>query len=128
MDKQGTYKTPCPDCGGEVKYWFVSADCRGNDAVRGIQCQGCTRAFTHEEWEDAEKKHGEKPEKTENKKLKIVLCSEMLLLGKQASIEIYVGKRLFARVTAKVEQQKGADGKSYPGVTLAMTSEDWGSP
>ena len=50
-DRWGTYKTPCPNCGGEVEYWFFGGDCRGNGPSGGIACKGkCKREFTVPEW------------------------------------------------------------------------------
>jgi hypothetical protein len=47
----GDYKTPCPNCGGIVEYWFFDSDCRGNEASGGIKCKACKRDFERDEWE-----------------------------------------------------------------------------
>ena len=45
-DEHRVYKTPCPDCNGEVEYWFfVSA------GTAGTQCKGCKKEYTQTEWE-----------------------------------------------------------------------------
>lgn len=49
-DRWGGYKTPCPNCGGTVEYWYFGSDCRGNPGSSGIQCMECKRNFTYEEW------------------------------------------------------------------------------
>ena len=50
-DERSIYKTPCPDCGGEVEYWYFDGDCRGNPSSSGINCKGkCKKSFTKEEW------------------------------------------------------------------------------
>lgn len=49
-DSWGTYKTPCPNCGGRVKYAFFGSDCRWNDASYSIECDDCGREFTKKEW------------------------------------------------------------------------------
>lgn len=50
-DAWGTYATPCPNCGGKVKYEFYGADCRGNPPSGSIYCSGkCKRKFTMAEW------------------------------------------------------------------------------
>ncbi|MFY9457668.1 MAG: hypothetical protein WAP23_01940 [Candidatus Spechtbacterales bacterium] len=47
----GTYTTPCPNCDGEVGYFWYDSDCRGNPAGGGIQCKKCKREFTSKEWQ-----------------------------------------------------------------------------
>lgn len=55
-DKSGTYETPCPDCGGKVEWWYFSPDCRGNGPSSGINCNGCKKKFTADEWKNIEAK------------------------------------------------------------------------
>ncbi|MDP2598301.1 MAG: hypothetical protein Q8P49_00550 [Candidatus Liptonbacteria bacterium] len=50
-DRWGTYKKPCPDCGAVVKYWYFASDDSYSPGSSGIQCKGCKREFTREEWE-----------------------------------------------------------------------------
>lgn len=51
-NKWGTYKTPCPNCGGVINYWHYGADCLGNPSYGVIKCKGeCQRDFTKAEWE-----------------------------------------------------------------------------
>ena len=50
LDRWGSHETPCPDCGGEVEYWYFDCDCRGNPPSSGIACKKCGRRFTKEEW------------------------------------------------------------------------------
>ena len=49
--RSGAYKTPCPNCEGEVKYFWYDSDCRGNPGGGGIQCKQCEREFTVKEWQ-----------------------------------------------------------------------------
>ena len=49
-DRWGTYETPCPNCGDKVEYWYFAPDCSYNPGSSGIQCKGCKRNFTYEEW------------------------------------------------------------------------------
>ena len=44
------YKTPCPNCKGQVEYLYFGADCRGNDSSMSLRCLGCKRDFTMAEW------------------------------------------------------------------------------
>jgi len=52
LDRCGTYKTPCPKCGGEVEYWYFVLDCRGTPNSSGIQCKKCGKKFASKEWRD----------------------------------------------------------------------------
>jgi endogenous inhibitor of DNA gyrase (YacG/DUF329 family) len=50
MNDYKSFKTPCPKCGGVVRYWELDADCRGNPGGAGIDCQACGKEFSREEW------------------------------------------------------------------------------
>lgn len=52
LDEWGTFKTPCPHCGGKVEHWYFDGDCRGNAPDSGIQCVGCGKKFKSNEWGD----------------------------------------------------------------------------
>jgi hypothetical protein len=57
LDEERVYKTPCPECGGEVEHWFFGSDCRGNESSSGIQCKNCKKEFTPAEWAMVEEGH-----------------------------------------------------------------------
>jgi len=61
FDKESPYKTPCPDCGGEVYRDYFGGDCRGDPSVTTIWCKKCEREFTEEEWDKIEKAAEKKP-------------------------------------------------------------------
>lgn len=39
-DAWGVIKGGCPYCNGDLSYFHLGADCRGNDVSRGVTCQG----------------------------------------------------------------------------------------
>ena len=60
FDKKNLYKTPCPDCGGEVYNDYFGGDCRGNPPVTMIWCKKCKKEFAEKEWAEIEKKAKER--------------------------------------------------------------------
>lgn len=63
-------KVPCPDCGGQVTWTAWDGDCRGNDGGYIIDCAGCSRHFTPDEWRKirAQGRRTRAPKDTANKR------------------------------------------------------------
>ena len=50
MDEEYLLDDPCPECGGDVKWWYYGIDCRGNGASSGIECTKCHKTFDNWPW------------------------------------------------------------------------------
>ncbi|OGN32808.1 MAG: hypothetical protein A3I92_02540 [Candidatus Yanofskybacteria bacterium RIFCSPLOWO2_02_FULL_43_10b] len=49
--KHSSYKTPCPNCNGKVKFWSYGSDDGYSQGSSGIQCTGCEKEYNRVEWE-----------------------------------------------------------------------------
>lgn len=52
LDMFGTFQTPCPDCGSEVKYNYYSPGCDTPHPSGGIFCtsENCGNKYSITEW------------------------------------------------------------------------------
>lgn len=78
----------CPQCGGQVEYWEIGADCRGNDSACGRQCLGCKAVFDSKRWGEIVKKHSSRT--TTTKAVKPLYSKESVLKIKQSYEDLII--------------------------------------